>query len=286
MFKSAPYGGELLNAYRNAHDYRYINVAHDDPDANAFVLYARGAMLADNDRYAKKKLTSSQNTILVNGQGQRGEGGVWTQPLKPPHQDMSRMARITAWQETPEAILVEGEAAGAYDGLDRYRRAVLWVPGRYVLVLDDVRATGGPAEIAWLLNAPQVEVADASAGRFKVAGEGANADVVVASAAPYAAHVVDSTADHRGKSRDLRQLRLTAKTEAWQLATAIDAWNAGDLRVTMQPAADGSARTVTVEAAGQTDTWDWRPPAAADAPATLTLRRPNAAEVRFDTTHP
>ena len=283
MFKSSPYGGATLNAYRNAHGYRYINVAHDDPDANSFTLYARGAFLADNDRYAKKKLTAGHNTILVNGKGQFGEGGQWTQPLKAPREDMTRLARITAWHETPEAVMVEGEAGGAYDGLERFRRAVVWVPGRYVLILDDIRAAEGEAEVAWLLNAPKLDVTDLPGGRFALAAaDESRADVVVASAVPYAAVVVDSPAEHRGKPLGLRQLRLTARAGAWQLATVIDAWNVGDVRVVIEGAPTDGTKTARVETAGTVDMWAWQPPAAANGPASLVLRRAGGPDVRLD----
>lgn len=43
MFKCGPFRGYRLNAFRNEGPKpRYINVAHDDPDANSFIIHSRG----------------------------------------------------------------------------------------------------------------------------------------------------------------------------------------------------------------------------------------------------
>jgi len=75
MFKCGTYGGYMINEYRNANNFRYISVAHDDPDANSFLISIGGGLVVETSRYRKKKLTRSHNTILVNGIDQRGEGG-------------------------------------------------------------------------------------------------------------------------------------------------------------------------------------------------------------------
>lgn len=269
MFKSSPYGGAILNAYRNEGNYRYINVAHDDPDANSFLLFAGGKFVADNDRYSTKKVSSAQNTIVVNGKGQLGEGAHWTQPLKPPYQDMTKLARITAWKTTENVTLAEGEAGGAYEDLTRYRRAALWVPGSYVLLLDDIRGQR-ENEITWLVQSPQVQIP--SSGRYTLGADSAVREMVVASPVAFVADVADSPADHRGKPRNLHQLRLTARAQQWQLATVIDAWNHGGLEVAMTPAEQG-AFTITVKGNGLTDNWTWQPPADAEGNAVIRMQR-------------
>jgi hypothetical protein len=169
MFKCGPLGGFALNAFRNENKFQYINVAHDDPDANSFTLYKDGEYLAQTDGYSKHKQSRNHNTILINGMGQRvpgrGEAGVWTQPAVG-NVDMTKMANLTAWQVADKVVAIEGEASGAYldvtdkklgksrPKLDRYRRAMLWVKGDYVLVLDDIRAPQ-PVEITWLMQGNQ-----------------------------------------------------------------------------------------------------------------------------------
>jgi hypothetical protein len=50
MFKCSPFGGHTLNRFRNEDDFQYINVAHDDPDANSFVFGIGARNLAETDR--------------------------------------------------------------------------------------------------------------------------------------------------------------------------------------------------------------------------------------------
>ncbi len=178
MFKCAPYGGLKLNEYRNSNNYAYVNVAHDDPDANMFILYADGALLADDDRYSTHKVTSSHNTLLVNGEGQKGEGQGWTQPLKGKDQDMTRLARIAAFKDAGNVVMIEGEAGGAYPDLRRFRRTAIWVNGKYILLLDDIRA-GKESRFAWLVQGRGVEQVKPLQYRLKNAPAGC--DLIFAS---------------------------------------------------------------------------------------------------------
>ena len=264
MFKCGPYGGRLLNDFRNQTG-KYINVAHDDPDANMLVLWAGGRFLADDDRFAYNKTASAHNTLLLNGKGQRGEGrGHWTQPIG--GVDMNTLARIVTWKDAGPAVVVEGEAGNAYAGLERFRRAVVWVPGGYILLLDDIRARA-EADLSWLLQGPEVEPLDAQRGLFRLGAAPAICPVSVASNTTYSAGLGASPADDRGKPLGFKQLRLSAKARVWRLAALLDPWNRG-ATVLLEPA-DGETFTVKVSAAGFADTWTWAPSPDAATPATL-----------------
>ena len=54
----------------------YVNVAHDHPDANSFIIFGDGDYMAETDRYPLKpgKLSTGHNTILINGLGQAVQG--------------------------------------------------------------------------------------------------------------------------------------------------------------------------------------------------------------------
>ena len=265
MLKCGPYGGHRLQEYHEETG-KYINVAHDDPDANSFLLYARGEMLADYDPYAKPKLTSSHNTILVNGEGQHHRGKGWTQPLR--GVDMKEMATAPTWKVTDGAVVMEGEAGNAYEGLTRYRRTLVWVPGSYVLVLDDIRSPE-ESEITWLVQSHGTEIVDAESGHYRLAAEeGATCDFHMASNAPVTAEITTSTANHRGKKVGYKQLQATAKTAAWRGATVFDTWQKGDLRVKLE-SGDGAETTITVTAPGIEDTWTWTPAPDLQTPTTL-----------------
>lgn len=265
MFKCGPFGGYKLNEYRHREGMKYINVAHDDPDANSFLLFADGEMVAKTDGYSKHKKSSNYNTILINGAGQvvagRPEGMGWSQPGG----DMSQMAVVTSRAQKGKNIAVEGEAAGSYlanprkgpkrPALDRFRRTFLWVEGKYVLVLDDIRAPKA-VDVAWLMQSGDVKIADATGHRYVLTSGKAECPFQVAATEAVTGEVVISTADVRGKSLGLKQLQLKANTAAIRLASVFDPWHKGDLSVTLST--DGADRaTVTVTGSGINDTWNW-----------------------------
>jgi hypothetical protein len=280
MFKCGPLGGYSLNRFRAAHNNVYINVAHDDSDANSFVLYGRGELLAETDRYSKSKKSANHNTVLVNGVGQtvqgRPEGNVFNQPGS---SDMSQMAVVTAWKDAGAALVVEGEAAGAYPALakpaarpslERFRRAVAWVKGDYVLVLDSLKAPQ-EVEYTWLLQGAKLDAVDAAAGRYRLAKNAASCDVQVVSLPAFAAKVGNSPADDRGTPLGWKQLQATVKAPAVRFASVYDAWARGNLKVAQS--VEGDTVKVEVEGPGFKDTWTWAAPAERFAPSPLKAER-------------
>ena len=275
MFRCGPLGGYLLNRYRAGRNMAYVNVAHDDPDANSFILFGGGEYLAETDRYSSRKRSANHNTILVNGVGQtvpgRDEGGVWSQPGG----DMSQMAVVVGRAASGRNLGVEGEAGAAYSpnprgvkrpALDRYRRAFLWVEGRYVLVLDDIRAPSA-VDIDWLLQSGQVNVGTDS--RYELVKGQARCALQVAATQPLSASVVDSPADNKGKPLGWKQLRLHANTTALRLASVYDLWGRGPLTVTLAADAPGHAVVKVSGAGGLADTWDWTAGAGRLDPSTI-----------------
>ncbi|MHC4248569.1 MAG: heparinase II/III domain-containing protein [Planctomycetota bacterium] len=280
MFKCGPYGGYRLNEYRNSGDFRYINVAHDDPDANSFLLYAGGKMLAETSRYSKKKLTRSHNTILVNGKGQRGEGQGWTQPFKRGDKDMTKIAIVTAWKDSGDVALVEGEAGGSYPDLTRFRRTFVWVRGAYVLVLDDIRAEKD-VEVTWLVQGPGLDAVEESTGRYRLGRAAAARAFKVVADGELASEIADATADHRGKPLGWKQLRLSRKAARLRVASVYDAWDLGKLDVAMD-AAGPDVLTVKVTGPGIADTWRLRAAEGRSAPNKLEGRRKSGAAIVVD----
>lgn len=270
MFKCGPFGGHRLNAYRNSHEMKYVNVAHDDPDANSFVLWKAGGYLAETDRYAKHKRSSNHNTILINGMGQmaqgRPEGGTWSQPGG----DMTRMGVITAWKAETDAVIIEGEAAGSYlayrdrktnrarPGLERFRRTFIWLEGQYVLVLDDIHAPEA-VDVTWLMQAPRLTRANGHALRYVMAHGRVQCAMQVATDARAALEekIVISTADHRGKALGWGQLQLSARLKAVRIASVYDLWDRGGLDLKLSPAGRDRS-TVTIEGEAFEDVWQWQ----------------------------
>ena len=262
MFKCGPLGGYTLNEFRAKNGMVHINVAHDDPDAGSFTIFCDGRFVAETDRYSKHKQSANHNTILINGRGQmpvgRGEGRGWSQPGR---EDMSEMAVVTARkQEGDDMTAVEGEISGSYlanknrPALDRFRRAFVWVKGKYILVLDDIRAPE-PVDIAWLMQGPTLTALDKAPGKYALANENAVCEFTVAATQETAAEIVTSPADHRGKKIGWEQLRLTSNTKHIRLASVYDPWHRG-LKMDIEP--DGpDAVSVTITGDDVTDTWTW-----------------------------
>jgi hypothetical protein len=278
MFKCGPFGGYTLNAYRNANEYKYVNVAHDDPDAASFTIFAGGEHLAETDRYSKHKQSSNHNTVLINGVGQtvagRKEGGVWSQPGRG---DMTDMAVVTAFKDAGEIVVVDGEAGGSYPAikgarpaLRRFRRTFIWVRGKYILVLDDVRAPE-PVEIAWLMQGPQLKPGDADAGRYVLAANKTTCPFRVITSTAMDASIGESTADHRGKPLGWRQLRLETTAPSARFVSVYDPWDTGaDPEVDFADKADAK---VVVRGRGFEDIWQWRPAEERFAPTYLRATR-------------
>lgn len=272
MFKCGPLGGYTLNAFRNENKFQYINVAHDDPDANSFTLYKDGEYLAQTDSYSKHKQSRNHNTILINGMGQRvpgrGEAGVWTQPAVG-NVDMTMMANLTAWQLADKVVAIEGEASGAYldvtdkklgksrPKLDRYRRTMLWVKGDYVLVLDDIRAPQ-PMEITWLMQGNQLLKATSSDWDFTLKHDKASCmfQVTPLTADGWSQQIVAATADRSGKALGYQQLQFCKQSKAEFLASVYFPWGGqGQAVITKQ----GDTLNVTVKTNMLTDQWSWTP---------------------------
>ena len=265
MFKCGPFGGYKLNEYRHRNGMRYVNVAHDDPDANSFILFADGEMLAETDRYSKHKQSANHNTILINGAGQvaagRPEGAAWSQPGG----DMSQMGVITSYSRNGVNVAVEGEAAGSYladprqgpkrPALDRYRRTFLWIEGRYILVLDDIRAPE-QVDITWLMQGPELDTLDDAEHRYVLEKGAASCPFQVTATGPVSAETTLSPADNRGEPLGWRQLRLKANTSAIRLASVYDPWHKGELTLGLNADTPNHA-TVVVTGPDLKHSWDW-----------------------------
>ncbi len=230
-----------------------------------------GQYVAETDRYSEQpgKVSSSCNTILVNGIGQvpkgRNEGDEWLQPSP---EDKSATGRIVAWKELGDVVVAEGEASGSYcdytvpktkkerPALDRYRRTIIWVKGSYVLILDDIRAPK-PVEITWLVQGPKLSAVDAAHGRYLLANAKAECAFQLVADAPFTAAIGVSTANDHSKLLGWQQLQASATLPMIRFASVYDPWHRQDLKVVMTPT-DREHATVTVTAAGISDTWHWQ----------------------------
>ncbi|MBD3243211.1 MAG: DUF4962 domain-containing protein, partial [Chitinivibrionales bacterium] len=134
VFKCGPPGGHTMNRLASG----WINVAHDHPDQNHFMLFAGGEMLAQDDGYPKEqKLARSHNTITVDGEGQTREGGAWYQPF-----DYAKTGFMEDVLLSGSSVYASGNASDLYTNADRFVRHAVFMEGEYVLIVDDLLAAG------------------------------------------------------------------------------------------------------------------------------------------------
>ena len=274
MFKCGPMGGYKANSWRPTHKepgggLPYLNVAHDHPDANSFIILGDGEYLAEPDGYCEEpgKLSSSVNTILINGLGQvadgRSEGDAWQQPGGG---DMTEQGKITAYKDAGDVVVVEGEAAGSYiaytdsktkksrPGIDRFRRTFIWVKGGYILVFDDIRSSK-PVEITWLMQGAKLSPVNAADGRYRLAKGNAQCEFQLVADMPLKSKMGISTANDHSKLMNWQQLQASADGTAARFACVADPWHK-DVKVTLTPEGPDKA-TITVTGPGIADTWQW-----------------------------
>lgn len=274
LFKSSPFGGRRLNEYRDSHDFHYINVAHDDPDANHFSIWESRTFSVPNDGYSNRKQSSNHNTILVNDRGQTARGrpdkGMWSQPTNE-NRSMLDMAFITNWKESGKIAIAEGEAAGSYPNtpLTRFRRSFIWNEGKYILVFDDIRNSTA-AKISWLVQTTNMSVVDPEEGQFMTSTWNAPKGFQIKSNRNYTYTIGESTADNRGATIGYRQLKTHfALVQDVQVAALFRMWEDA-LELTLQSNGRDQA-TFTIAGNDFEDVWTWTAADDHDSPGHFTL---------------
>jgi hypothetical protein len=299
MFKCGPMGGYKANSWRPTHkdaqgNLPYLNVAHDHPDANSFIIFGDGDYLAETDRYCLQpgKLSSSVNTILINGIGQaadgRPEGDDWQQPG---NGDMTEQGKITAYKDAGAVVVAEGEAAGSYlayddaaagksrPAIERFRRTFIWVKGSYILAFDDIRSPK-PVEITWLIQGAKLEPVNKAEGRYRLAKGDAQCEFQLVADLPLKSKIGVSTANDHNKLLNWQQLQAGAEGTAARFACVVDPWHK-DVKVTLTPDGPDKA-TITVSGPGIADTWQWQAAKGKFEAATWHGSRPGGFDLAVD----
>lgn len=177
-----PLGGHTLARLIEA--YPWIGgVGHNHPAQNSFVLYGSGKELLIDPGYTLKKLTANHNTVLVDGQGQYGDGERWPR-------------WYPGWSHIGYASTqfpyVRGEAASAYPpelGLKRFTRQMLMLDARRVVIADHLEADR-PRRLTWLLHFDEdADVVSMGEGRFSATYEGASLQIDILTPDGMASHI-------------------------------------------------------------------------------------------------
>jgi len=262
MFKCGPLGGYSLNKFRNEHNYCYVNVAHDDPDANSFTLFTKEKMVAETDRYSSSKKSKNYNTIIVDGEGQvvpgRKEGMVWSQPAVG-NVDMTTLAYITKFKDSGDIVIVEGECGRSYRHLRKFRRTLVWIKRKYILILDEI-ISKGKSNITWLIQGPElVEIEKPKENKifyYQLKNGDIHCNFKVYSEKEGFPEIKTSPADNHGKILGWKQLNLKfADVENMRIASIYTPWDE-NIDMVFLPENPKVAR-ISIQGKNFKDEWVW-----------------------------
>jgi hypothetical protein len=153
-FKSGPPEGHHTESLLQRFPDWRLSSGHAHPDANSFIIFARGEYLTGDSGYAGVPLTEHHNTLLVNGKGQGREGDGHDAFAEVPYDRLNQI-RISEVKVEKNLVMVRGDATAAYGpdlGLKRFVRDFVYQPGTGFTISDEVE-TNKPAKLTFLLHA-------------------------------------------------------------------------------------------------------------------------------------
>jgi hypothetical protein len=148
-----PEGHHTESLLQQFPDWR-LSSGHAHPDANSFIVFARGEYLTGDTGYAGLPMTEHHNTLLVNGKGQAKEGDGHDVFAAVSYELLNRI-RISEVKVEQNQVIVRGDATAAYGaelGLKRFVREFVYNSGAGFTVSDEVETTK-PAVLTFLLHA-------------------------------------------------------------------------------------------------------------------------------------
>ena len=137
-----PEGHHTKSLLEQFPDWR-LSSGHAHPDANSFIIFARGEYLTGDTGYAGVPMTEHHNSLLVNGKGQGKEGAGHDAFAEVPYELLNRI-RISEVKVEQNQVIVRGDATAAYEpevGLKRFEREFVYRPGAGFTVTDLVETT-------------------------------------------------------------------------------------------------------------------------------------------------
>ncbi|MEK6335601.1 MAG: DUF4962 domain-containing protein [Acidobacteriota bacterium] len=167
-FKCGPPEGHHTEAMLQQFPEWRLSSGHAHPDANSFIIFARGKYLTGDTGYTGVPLTEHHNSLLVNGKGQAKEGSGHDAFAEVPYELLNRI-RITEVKVEQSQVIIRGDATTAYGpelGLKKFVREFVYRPGAGFTVSDEVETTK-PAVLTLIVHADD-RVEKETAGRFSV----------------------------------------------------------------------------------------------------------------------
>ena len=149
-----------------------LSDGHAHPDANSFIIFARGRYLTGDSGYEGVPMTEHHNTLLINGKGQAKEGLGHDAFAGVPYERLDKI-RILQVKVEDDRVVLRGDATMAYDpalGLRRFVREFEYTSAAGFTVRDEVE-TLNPAVLTSLLHVDDhFEKKDANKFVVNVAG--------------------------------------------------------------------------------------------------------------------
>lgn|GEM_PF-659244 len=224
---------------------------HVHPDAGAIQLFAYGDWLLADDGYALKT-TAWQNTVLVNGVGQIGDGGPWLEA--DPFFVTKRATRIVLARPGRRQDYLVGDAAAAYKpraALRTFRRHVLYLKPDAWVIADELAAET-PSTFELLLHS-ELPVA-AAGGAWQVTGPRGKLRITpllpAGAAAKTIVQEIRRTGGEAGGKLNCLVLSNPARQKAELFVTVLEARPAGADFADRPHVAAGEGRVVRVHAGG------------------------------------
>jgi hypothetical protein len=134
-----------------------LSSGHAHPDANSFIIFARGEYLTGDTGYAGVPMTEHHNTILVNGKGQAKEGKGHDAFTGVPYERLNEI-RITALKVEKNSVVVRADATSAYEpnlGVKKFVREFVYEPVEGFTIRDEV-TTMKPAMMTFVLHTDNI----------------------------------------------------------------------------------------------------------------------------------
>ena len=130
-----------------------LSSGHAHPDANSFIIFARGQYLTGDTGYAGIPLTAHHNTLLFDKHGQAKEGVGHDAFDGVAYERLDRI-RIVDVRVNDDFVLLRGDATSAYEpqlGVKRFVRQFQYTSSEGFTIRDEVE-TERPAVVTSLLH--------------------------------------------------------------------------------------------------------------------------------------
>ncbi len=156
-----------------------MGAAHRHPDNGAFQICAGSTYLTVDPGYEYLKNTGNHNTILIDGQGQTGDGNTWYNVNNSLNRERQPLG-IVRFEDLGDVCHVLADVTGAYDAdleVDRFQRRFLFVRPD-LLVIHDRLSGAVPHEYRWLLHTdPGDAFTEVRPGYWRLQANGAAMDI-------------------------------------------------------------------------------------------------------------